>query len=53
MDWTEHKDLAVAMVRADKQHLIGDTTANSFRQSVNDVMEGWSSELNGLTGSQP
>jgi hypothetical protein len=52
-DWTEHKDLAVAMVRADMQHLIGDTTANSFRQSVSDAMEGWSSELSGFAGSQP
>jgi hypothetical protein len=53
MDWTEHKDLAVAMIKADKQHLIGDTTANSLRQSVNDVMNDWSGDLSGLTSGQP
>jgi hypothetical protein len=52
-DWTEHKDLTVALVKADKQHLIGDTTADSFRQSVNSALEGWSAELSGFGGSQP
>ena len=45
-DWTEHTDLAIAMVKADKEHLIGDTTANSIRQSVHNV-------LGGLNGGQP
>ena len=53
MDWTEHKDLAVAMVKADKQHLIGDTTTDNLRQSMNNAMGGWSEELSGFTGSQP
>ena len=44
MDWSEHRGLAVALVRADKEHLIGDTTAHHFRQSLHEV-------LNGLTGS--
>jgi hypothetical protein len=43
-DWDEHKSLAVALVKADKEHLIGDTTAHHFRQSLHDV-------LNGLTGA--
>ncbi len=53
MDWTEHSDLAVAMAKADMQHLIGDTTTNNLRQSMHDTIDGWSSELGGLTGSQP
>jgi hypothetical protein len=43
-EWTEHKSLAVALLQADKEHLIGDTTAHSFRQSVRDVLDGLTSD---------
>ena len=43
-DWHEHKSLAVALVQADKEDLIGDTTAHYFRQSLHEV-------LNGLNGA--
>ena len=43
-DWSEHKSLAVALVQADKEDVMGDTTAHHFRQSLLEV-------LNGLSGT--
>jgi hypothetical protein len=37
-DWTGHPQLAGALVRANKQHLIVDSTANVIQQSVNQLL---------------
>jgi hypothetical protein len=39
-EWNDHRSLAVALVKADKEHLIGDSTAHHFRQSLHSVLQG-------------
>lgn len=43
-DWNEHRGLAAALVKADKSHLIEDTSLNVFRQSLNDALDGLTSK---------
>ena len=38
-DWDEHRTLAVALVRADKGHLLKDAASSSLRRSVDGVLE--------------
>jgi hypothetical protein len=37
-DWTSRPQLAGALVQANKQHLIVDSTANAIHQSVNQLL---------------
>jgi hypothetical protein len=37
-DWSGHPQLASALVQANKQHLIVDSTANTIQQSVNQLL---------------
>ena len=37
-DWSSHPQLASALVQANKQHLIVDSTANTIQQSVNQLL---------------
>jgi hypothetical protein len=37
-DWSGHPQLASALVRANKQHLIVDSTASALHQSVNQLL---------------
>jgi hypothetical protein len=43
-DWNRHRALALALVKADKEDLIGDTTAGFFRQSLQNALEGLTGE---------
>ena len=38
-DWDEHRTLAIALVRADKGHLLKDSASSSLRRSVDGVLE--------------
>jgi hypothetical protein len=39
-DWESHKPLAAAIMQSNKQHLLEDTTLNSFRQRVGSLVDG-------------
>jgi hypothetical protein len=39
-DWNKHRALAVAMVQAEKGYLMQETTTDSLRQSVDNVLQG-------------
>jgi len=43
-DWNEHKSLAAALVKADKQHLLKDAAANQLQESVDSLLNGFSSD---------
>jgi len=38
-DWVEHKALATALIKAEKSHLLGDSAANQFQDSVDSLLE--------------
>ena len=40
-DWAEHPQLASALVQANQQHLIGESAAGAFRESVNQALPAW------------
>ena len=46
-EWAEHKDLAMALMRADKSHVVQDSTVDQFQQGVNQFM----GELTGDRGT--
>jgi hypothetical protein len=37
-DWTAHPQLAGALVQANKQHLLGESAADSIHQSLNQLL---------------
>jgi hypothetical protein len=37
-DWTNHPQLAGALVQANKQHLLGESATSSLRQSINQLV---------------
>jgi hypothetical protein len=37
-DWNEHRELAVALVKADKGHLLNDSALGSVRTAVDNVL---------------
>lgn len=39
-DWTGHPQLAAALVESNKQHLLGDSAAATFHQSINQLLPG-------------
>lgn len=41
-DWNEHRSLAAALVKADKAHLMGESTMNAFGQTLSAVLDGLS-----------
>lgn len=45
-DWTRHRALAMALIKAEKAELMGDTASMPLR----DTLEGW---LKGFQGEQP
>ena len=38
-DWNDHRELAVAVVKADKSHLLQDSTLGGLRESVDTVLQ--------------
>lgn len=40
-DWAGHPQLASALVQANQQHLLGDSTAGAIQQSVNQMLPAW------------
>lgn len=40
-DWTGHPQLATALVQANLQHLIVDSSAGAVREAVNQVLPAW------------
>jgi len=39
-DWMDHRSLAAAIIRDDKESLMSDTTEESFRSRVRDALRG-------------
>jgi hypothetical protein len=42
-DWDKHKALAMAIVQADKAHLMQDSATENIRRSFNDLLSGLNS----------
>jgi hypothetical protein len=43
-DWNQHRALALALVKAKKEGLIGETSAGYFRQSLQNVLQSLTAE---------
>lgn len=39
-EWKSHKPLAAAIMKSDQQHLLEDSTLNSFRERVGGLVDG-------------
>jgi hypothetical protein len=43
-EWSQHPQLAAALVRADKRNLIEDTTLGSLQESAKEALPSWPSQ---------
>ena len=50
-DWNEHRELAVALVRADKGHLLSDSALGTVRTAVDNVLNNLSGPDVSIPGS--
>ena len=46
-DWNERRDLALAIVKADKSHLLEDATTSGLRQTMESVISNLSASATG------
>jgi len=43
-DWTKHPELAAAVLKARKEHLMGDSARGSFRDAIDQAVEALTSD---------
>jgi hypothetical protein len=43
-DWAGHPQLAASLVRANKQHLLGDSASQAIQESVQQLVPNWSNQ---------
>ncbi|MCO6457359.1 MAG: hypothetical protein J5I93_18830 [Pirellulaceae bacterium] len=52
-DWNEHRELAVAIVKADKGHLMSDSALGHVRQAVDSVLHNLGGPNTSIPGASP